>query len=339
MISAVAARKAAKAAVEASVAPSSKPPSPPPSSHSPSSSPKPTTASRSGSKPPSKRKHRGLANTGPPKKKKAKIAHASAKPDRHARYFDPGDTRKGDPVDDVTVEMEVNSESDSSSGEEMEIQMNVPPPVGLSSISFTNTKRAWSPSRPMVDSSDEEESGLPQAGAYDPTTYLTPSTSKKPEPLPLSTFRPVLNGNVYSVPENEDASSGKAVILVLQPNETVALVGTYSLCVLQGGLSLLGVTLCPSDTKHTVFAFRSSPMPVLSWAMPHRQGSCIFPIPPAIRRQPNATAILVEYVHTGVEGLGRICKTFENVFKSPRESDILPGAELPRIHIVCVSQP
>ena len=334
MLSAVAARKAAKAAAEASVAPSSKPPSPPPASHSPSSSPKPTTASKSGNKPPSKRKPRGSANARPSKNKKVKVAHASAKPGQNARYFDSSDTSKAQDGDDFAVEVDANSESDSSSGEEIEIEMDIPPPVGLSSISVTRTKRAWSPSRPMVDSSDDEEPDPP--GTFDPTMYPTPPIPGKPEFLPLSTFRPVLKRNVYSVSENEDMISGKAVVLVLQPNETVALVGTYSLCVLQGSLSLLGVTLSPSDTKHTIFAPRSSPIPILSWALSDRQGSCTFPIPSAIRQQVDTTAVLIEYAHTGVEGLGRICKTSENAFKPPRESDVLPGTDLPRIHIVCV---
>jgi len=210
----------------------------------------------------------------------------------------------------------------------MEVEMDIPPPVGPSSISVTKTKRAWSPSRPIQDASDDEEP--------DPASFLPPSTSIKPEPLPLSTFRPVPDCNVYPALENEYATNGKARILVLQPNETLALVGTYLLCVLQGSLSLLGVTLSPSNTKYIVFAPRSSPIPILSWATLDSQGSCTFPIPPAIRQQAEATAVLIEYADTGVEGLGRICKVFENVFKPPRESDPIKSIDLPRIHIVCI---
>ncbi|KAF8554649.1 hypothetical protein OG21DRAFT_1412116 [Imleria badia] len=210
--------------------------------------------------------------------------------------------------------------------------MNVPPPVGLTSIPVTKTKRAWSPSRPISDSSDDDEAD--PSGSFDPASYVASSTSIKPEPLALSTFRPVPDSNVYPVLENEYATTGKARILVLQPNETLAFVGTYSFCVLQGSLSLLGVTLSPSNTKHIVFAPRSSPIPILSWATLDRQGSCTFPIPPCIRQQAKATAILIEYADTGVEGLGRICRVFENVFKPPRESDAVPGVDLPKIYIV-----
>lgn len=212
--------------------------------------------------------------------------------------------------------------------------MEIPPPVGLSSISVTKDKRAWSPSRPIPDSSDDEEPG--PSGSFDPFSNLTSFTTRKPEPLPLSTFRPVSNHNVYLVPENEYATSRNARILVLQPNETLALVGTYSFCVLQGSLSILGVTLSPSNTKHVVFAPRSSPIPILSWATLDRQGSCTFSIPPTVRQQEKATAILIEYGDTGVEGLGRICKAFENVFKPPRGSYAILGVDLPGIHIVCV---
>ncbi|KAH0839489.1 hypothetical protein J3R83DRAFT_302 [Lanmaoa asiatica] len=330
MLSAVAARKAAKAATETPVAPSSKPTSLPPSQ---SPSPKPATASKSVNKATSKRKPR--ANAGPSKNKKAKVAHAPAKPDRNARYFDPGNlsnVRHEVTADQSTSKIEVSTESDSSSGEEMEIEMEIPPPVGLSSISVTRTKRTWSPSRPMLDSSDDEEPG-PSGSVY-LASSLIQSTSRKPEPLPLSTFHPVPDHNIYLVPESEYATSGMARILVLQPNETLALVGTYSFCVLQGSLSLLGVTLSPSNTKHVVFAPRSSPIPILSWATLDRQGSCTFPIPIAIRQQAKTTAILIEYADTGVEGLGRICKVFENVFKPFRESDAVPGVDLPRIHII-----
>ena len=334
MLSAVAARKVAKAAAGA---PSSKPPSPPPPSKSPSPSPQPTRTSKSEGKPTSKRKPRVSPHAGPSKNKKVKVVHATAKPDRNARYFDPSATsnaRNGALVDDSTGRTQVSSVSDSSSEEEMEMEMDIAPSVGLSSISVTKTTRAWSPSRPIPDSSDDEEPG--PSGSFDPAGYLTPSAPMKPEPIPLSTFCPVPDGNVYPVPENEYATSGKALILVLQPNETLALMGTYSLCVLQGGLSLLGVTLSPSNTKHTVFAPRSSPIPILSWVTPDHQGSCTFPIPPAIRQQAQTTAILLEYADTGVEGLGRICKVFENALKPSRESDAVPGLDLPRIHIVCV---
>lgn len=336
MLSAVAARRAAKATAEVSLASSSKPPSPPPASRSPSSSPKPTTPSKSGNKPPSKRKPRSSGHAGPSKNKKVKVTHAPGKTDRNTRYFDSSDaskTRNKSTVDDPIVWMGANSESDSSSGQEMDMET---PPVGLSSIPVTKPKRTWSPSRPMVDSSDDEDPG--PLGMSDPTTYRMQPTPRKPEPEPLSTFRPVLNDNVYSVSESEGAISGKTVILVLPPNETVALVGTYSLRVLQGGLTLLGVTLSPSDTKHTVFAPRSSPIPILSWAASDRQGSCSFPIPPTIRRQANTSIILIEYAHTGVEGLGQICKTSENIFKPPRGSDAIPGTDLAKIHTVCVSQ-
>jgi polynucleotide 5'-hydroxyl-kinase GRC3/NOL9 len=337
MLSAVAARKAAKAAAGASVTPSSKLPSPPPPSKSPSQSPQPTRRSESDDPPTSKRKPRVSVHAGSSKNKKVKVVHAPAKPVRNTRYFDLSDTsnaQNGVLVDDPTCKIQVSSESDSSSEEEMDMDMDIPPPVGLSSISVANTKRAWSPSRPIPDSSDDEEPC--PSGSFDPAGYLTPSTPMKPELLTLSTFFPVPNGNVYSVPENEYATSGKARILVLQPNETLALVGTYSFCVLQGSLSLLGVTLSPSNTKHTVFAPRSSPIPILSWATLDHQGSCTFLIPPAIRQQAKTTVILLEYADTGVEGLGRICKVFENALKPPREPDAVPGLDLPRIHIVCV---
>ena len=332
MLSAVAARKAAKAA-QASTNASSKPSSPPPSTPSPS---QPTSISKSLQEPTSRRKS---ASAAPSKNKRVKVAHTPANPDRKARYFGPGNgtsnARNGaiDTLDDSVCRIEVSSESDSS-GEEMEIEL---PPIGPSSVLVTKNKRAWSPSRPMPDSSDDDDDDEP--GPPGPAGYLNHSTSMKAEPVPLSTFRPVPNHNIYPATENEYASGERARILVFQPNEKLALVGTFSFCVLQGSLSLLGVTLSPSNTKHTVFAPRSSPVPILSWAKLDRQGSCIFPIPPSVRQQENTTAILIEDADTGIEGLGRICKVFENIFKPPREPDAFPNVDLSRIHIVRVRQP
>ncbi|KAG6370399.1 hypothetical protein JVT61DRAFT_12120 [Boletus reticuloceps] len=242
------------------------------------------------------------------------------------------DARHGTIDTDSIDKIELDSESDSSLSQE---EMDIPQPViGLSSVPITKTERAWSPSRPILDSSDDDEPG--PSGSFDSTSHLTPSTSKKTEPLTLSTFRQVPNHNVYPISENDDVSSGKARIPVLHPKETLSLVGLYSLCVLQGSVSLLGVTLSPSDTEHTVFAPLSSPIPILSWAMSVHQGSCTFPSPPSIQQQANATAILIEYTDTGVEGLGRICNIFDGVFKLPREAEAGPGIDIPRIHMVCV---
>ncbi|KAI9460381.1 hypothetical protein HD554DRAFT_1578597 [Boletus coccyginus] len=100
---------------------SSKPPSPSPPfpSESPSPSPQPTRTSKSEDRPSSRRKPCVSASAiRSSRSKKVKVAHAPAKLDRNARYFDPSDAsnaRNGtiDTVGGSTPRIQVSSGSDS----------------------------------------------------------------------------------------------------------------------------------------------------------------------------------------------------------------------------------
>ncbi|KAF9224506.1 hypothetical protein BS17DRAFT_703140 [Gyrodon lividus] len=352
MLSAVAARKAVKAASEPSTAPSPKPtsPRPPPAPSLPKDLSQ--DLSQALSKPleklPSKRKPRVSTNDGSsqpkvtndgssqPKVKKTKVVHTSAKPNSNVRYFnssDPSDLRHGG--DEATM-VNADRDSGSSSGEELELAVDSAHKFGLSStVSITKSNRAWSPSRPAADSgSDEDEPGSSGVVGLVSATPFVQSTSRKFEYVTLSTFHPVPERNVYPVPKSEYTANEKAIILLLHPDESVAFLGAYTLRVLQGSVSLLGVTLSPSDTKHRVFAPRSSPLPVLSWAAAHHPGTCTYDIPSTIRHQANSTAVLIQHLDTGIEGLGRICRVFENAFRPSRDSDTFINVELPGISLV-----
>ncbi|KIJ60990.1 hypothetical protein HYDPIDRAFT_97607 [Hydnomerulius pinastri MD-312] len=228
-----------------------------------------------------------------------------------------------------------NSDSSSSSVDDLEIALDDSQQTELLSFSANKSKRAWSPSRPMADSSDEEEPGPSRVGDLKNAAPLAHQTPLKAEPTTLSTFCPVLDRNLYLLSESESAPNEKGAILVLHPNESVTLLGTYTICVLQGYISLLGVTLSPSDTKHRVFAPRSSPLPVLSWvAAGGLPDTCTFPVPPVVRQRSECTAILIRYLDTGVEGLGRICRVFDNVFKPPRNPNVFQNLELPELNLI-----
>ncbi|KAI6040649.1 hypothetical protein EDC04DRAFT_2674743 [Pisolithus marmoratus] len=108
------------------------------------------------------------------------------------------------------------------------------------------------------------------------------------------------------------------VVLVLNASESAALLGVYLLTVLQGHANLCGITLGPSTTHHRVFAPRSSPIPVISWVPTERYSKR--PLPSSVHASPDATVVLIQYADTGVEGLSRVCRVFENVFKPARDT-------------------
>ncbi|KIK94403.1 hypothetical protein PAXRUDRAFT_142920 [Paxillus rubicundulus Ve08.2h10] len=231
----------------------------------------------------------------------------------------------------------VNADFDScaSSAEESVVSVSSAQKPAPSSISVTKRDRAWSPSRPVADSSDEDTPGPPRVDdPPDSINPFVPSIPTKIQHVTLSTFHPVPERNVYHIPSSKYTANENAIILVLHPGDSVAFIGAYTLCVLKGSLSLLGVTLSPSDQKHRVFAPRSSPLPVLSWVAAIHPGSCTYTIPSTIRHQENSTAVLIQYLDTGIEGLGRICRVFENAFKPPRDPSAFNSVDLPGISLV-----
>lgn len=176
----------------------------------------------------------------------------------------------------------------------------------------------WSPSRPIELDSEPE--------------------APRPEPTVISNFLPVLGQNTFAVTHDDLSAMGfqgdGGMVLVLNANEFVALLGVYLLAVLQGRAKLCGVALGPSATQHRVFAPRSSPIPVISWTSKesHLKTSQRL-LPPNVHANPDATVVLIQYASTGVEGLGRICRVFENVFKPPRDA---PASEIgiPELRLV-----
>ncbi|KAI6099090.1 hypothetical protein F5141DRAFT_1219281 [Pisolithus sp. B1] len=137
--------------------------------------------------------------------------------------------------------------------------------------------REWSPSRPV----ELEESDAP-----------------RPEPTVISNFLPVLGQNTFLLARDDFSATGfqgdNGVVLVLNASESVALLGVYLLTVLQGRANLCGVTLGPSSTQHRVFAPRSSPIPVISWA-PQEGHSKMSqrPLPLSVHANPDTTVVLI----------------------------------------------
>ncbi|KAK7470505.1 Polynucleotide 5'-hydroxyl-kinase grc3 [Stygiomarasmius scandens] len=303
MISAIAARKAAQAAQNVPGHHET-----PASTHStPLASPS-TTKSLSNTSKVLKRKQNPNTNTFTPKTKKTKTQKKRGA--LQGRYFQETDVFQGQD-DIIVIDSDNGDTSDDIEGVDADEVHVVEDPILLG-------KRAWSPSRPVNDSSDEE---------IGPSSQFT-SKFYSPDTLTvLTTFYPVRDQNVFHLSNEETRSLGLSCLssgrlFALQEGETVSFVGTYRLTVLVGSLSICGVTLSPSPRTHDVFAPRSSPLPVLK-ACSNPENESWKPTPPDRLKdifQTSNTVFILQELRTNVEGLGSVCKTFESVFRPSRLS-------------------
>ena len=207
-----------------------------------------------------------------------------------------------------------------------------------------NRTKAWSPSRPVVDSSDEA-SDVSEQPPSDPVQFCHHNHPLANEEIEiLSTYRPAHEQNMFRLSIEEGLAlglNGPAVVLVLSPSATVSFVGTYRLRVLRGSISLLGTTIQPSPVLHHVFAPWSSPIPMIEAHMVHGESSkSLSDIPARIISTIDEGDVLIvlQELRTGIEGLGHVMRTFEGVFDqaNPERAPILP---LEGVHLVCHSFP
>ncbi|RDX43047.1 hypothetical protein OH76DRAFT_1361674 [Lentinus brumalis] len=309
MLSAVAARKARLAASQAqNTTPVAA--SPPPSQTKQKAPPQSTSQ-----KPPSSKRKSTAAAGGTAAKKKRR--------EQPARYFAQASADAFKAQDDVIVVDESDAESSFSSSESSEEDVAAP-----------RRTRAWSPSAPLADSSDEDDGDGDEPIVLDyPLPAPLDQVSVEPASA-LSSFDPVLDQNVFHLaPASETAP--KSTVLLLRSGETVALLGTYTLTVLRGTITLAGVQLSASHTTHPVYAPRSSPIPIIQCRLSRSTSSTgRAPLLPALPERiadasPHFDAVLMlQELHTGIEGLGRICRTFDACFAPARWHRNLPRFDL-----------
>ncbi|KAK6992172.1 fungal-specific transcription factor domain-containing protein [Favolaschia claudopus] len=300
MLSAIQVRKAAQAA---SAVPTP-PPEPPALPSSPEQLPTP-------SRPSSKRKSSSQAPNSSRKRKKKREAEL-----KKARYFEVDSDLLQDAENVIIVDTDDEEQSESD-----------PPPAHITrAVTKVFGNRAWSPSAPMNDSSDEEDD-IPV-----PSTPVAVNT----------TFRAVADQNVYSLEPEELSAfglSGDAASLIgLSPGQTVGFFGAYMFTVLQGAVSICGVRVAPNVRPHRVYAPRSSPIPIieaLNEKLPLSLGSAVAPrLKSAFEHYD--TVVVLQPLDGGVEGLGRICRTFDTVFRRSRfqDADTNPVIRLPGVHLL-----
>ena len=234
------------------------------------------------------------------------------------RYFSQTDPFK------TQVDVDDGTGSDTSSVSPDVLSEDEGPHLAISRPSprIPTRERGWSPSIPLPDSSDEEADDH-----VIPDVLTLPGEDRiLAEPSTLSTFRPVLNQNVFHLTPSQDRDGkplGKRSVLLLTASDSIALLGTYSISLLQGTIILGGVTLVAPSASLPVFAPRSAPLPIIR-CVP-RETSALNPpslqsLPPDIAnvgKSFDATIVLQE-LQTGIEGLGKICRTFDGFFAPSR---------------------
>ncbi|KAN0140099.1 hypothetical protein V8E53_001995 [Lactarius tabidus] len=223
--------------------------------------------------------------------------------------------------------------SDDDSGMSVDLdQENVAPSQPEQSLDPVQPehRRAWSPSRLAFDSdgaSDANEtpfSGRPQFPSY------SNHPMNEEHDIPF-TYQPSSDRNMFQLSLDEGSSlglGGPAVALVLFPSATVSLVGTYRLRVLHGSVSLLGAIVRPSQIVHQVFAPSSSPIPIVQALAARGESSkSLSDVPARILSTigDGDVVIVLQDLQTGVEGLGRVVRTFEGVFDDAHSKGILVG--------------
>ena len=195
-------------------------------------------------------------------------------------------------------------------------------------------RRAWSPSQPPLDSSEEEmetEVGGVQAAN---ASIAAPTTVPFSVEIGVNTFRltPEECFTMISVEE-------PATVIILPARSNITLIGVYKLMVLQGATMVMGVTLVPSNTSHAVFSPKLSPLPCIE-SLGNTE-----PVPPLISHVPDRlrpwilpdhAVVLIRAHSTGIEGLGRVMRTFESVFQS---SQLAVDPRIPGVYVdmVCTS--
>jgi polynucleotide 5'-hydroxyl-kinase GRC3/NOL9 len=204
--------------------------------------------------------------------------------------------------------------------DDSEIEILPGPPPQLSK------DRAWSPSMPPDDSSSSDKETFDTSDLiHVPSRFSRPAVPGVGKTL--STFIPVPDKNVYYLLAKDLASTAisgeKGTIVILEQGDSLSLLGTCRLTLLKGAITLNGVHLQPSLIPHRIFSPRSSPLVMIEGSSGTKCVVDISSIPSRLHRHEQSKSALVFFqeLPTAVEGLGRICRTFEGVYESHGRQD------------------
>lgn len=319
MLSAVAARKAAQVAMLATS---------PQNSSKPSSNSPIANAKTERSKGTLKRQNSKRKPSSSSEARRTKKSKQTPKDLSHARYFDgqsSGSSGSPREADVITVDNGEESDSSSASGSSLrDSAYGEDDRPSRSSRASGKPKRAWSPSQPPLDSSDEEASDEEASELDFADSFMEGVIAPKPS-RPLDngyqsqalTFRPEPGRNVFTLfGEKRGILAGRSgCIVALRQGETLALHGVYSITVISGSIAVMGSNLtASSSTTYPVFAPKCSPLPVLQGLQNNAPSSNDIPEKIISQLDSKSSVIFLEDLATGVEGLGMICRTFEGTF-------------------------
>ncbi|KAJ3964263.1 hypothetical protein EV361DRAFT_942517 [Lentinula raphanica] len=130
------------------------------------------------------------------------------------------------------------------------------------------------------------------------------------------------------------SSTTPGTLIALDAFETLTLLGTYRLTVVQGSVQIGGAILRSRIEPETrdIFAPRSSPLPSIRALSSSSSHSAQLPTT-AQNTVRDKTLLLLQELRTGVEGLGKVCRTFDAVFDiHPR--DMLSPQDLDEQHVL-----
>jgi polynucleotide 5'-hydroxyl-kinase GRC3/NOL9 len=188
-------------------------------------------------------------------------------------------------------------------------------------------------------------------GEDEPYTADTPMIISPPRPTVgeeralLSTFNPNWNNNVFAFSsaevgflESSPLIGDSATVIIMKPGDALSLLGTYALTIICGSVYLAGVTLSPSRTTHHVFAPRCSPVPALQCLQSNGKTRDPKSFPERLHPflKTDCAIVALRELCTGVDGLGRVCRTFDGVFEPSRwhRNDIVPDLGVPGVRMV-----
>lgn len=183
-------------------------------------------------------------------------------------------------------------------------------------------QRAWSPSNPLQDSDSSSVENETIELDEVPAPPIPGQSLIPPPDTPLSTWTPT-SSNCHKIPTD---SSGTSKLLLLRAGDTITLLGVFALDVLKGDVEYQGVKLSPSLRKIEVFAPKCSPLSAIRALPPdplNAEESSLGQnlLPSNLKEVVDAhegAVFIVSALRTGIEGLGRVCSTFESIFSPPR---------------------
>jgi polynucleotide 5'-hydroxyl-kinase GRC3/NOL9 len=218
--------------------------------------------------------------------------------------------------------------------------------IGQNSVNFQllgERVRSFGDSDSSDDSMevDDEE----RATQFDISAFFNNKAHQEPqdENRLLSTLEPSPDQNMFFLTAEEQSTlnlSERATIIALNAQDSLCLLGTCNLTILHGSITLCGITLLASSTKHPIYAPRSSPLPIIKPSS--KTTSILKPetlSPRLVKILEFKAVIVLQELRTNVEELGRVCRSFEGVFEPTKWQKNVTSEpfEVPGLYMVRLS--